>query len=101
MAKVHWNKSAATSMCGLSTVTVNVEFTANGQDVSCERCKKFLPEVRRTAWDLLLDEEKPVDPAKPKQVRKPKPKKPVEPDLRGTPTSGVVRNQRGVPGCSS
>ncbi len=82
MAKVHWNKSADTSMCGLNSTSMSIEFTSNGQDVSCERCKKLLPVVRRTAWDLLIDEERPVEPAKPKQVRKPKAKKvPVEPGL--------------------
>lgn len=86
MAKVHWNKSVSTSLCGLNTVSVNVEFTSNGTDVTCERCRKLLPLVRRTAWDLLIDEEKPneepVEPEKPKRVRKAKLKtSPAEPSL--------------------
>lgn len=74
MAKVHWHKAEGSSMCGRA----HVQFTGNGQDVTCEHCKKLLPEVRRTAWDLLNDEEPPPAPEKPKRVRKSRPTKVVD-----------------------
>ena len=73
MAKIHWPRTDQRSLCGQPLLN----FTGNGQDVTCERCKKLLPEVRRTAWDLLNDEGPPAPPEKPKRVRKPR-AKPVD-----------------------
>ena len=78
VAKTHWKIDKNTA-CGRSARTVEVSNVASG--VSCEICKRKIPAVARSAWDLILDEDRPepepeAAKPKPKKPRKPKPPKP-------------------------
>ena len=88
-------------MCGLDSTSVKVEFTNQGQDVTCERCKKFLPEVRRTAWDLISGEEPPqVQPIEVRKPKKPRAKPKVNRTNSQAANSGIAHGlfdyERGV-----
>jgi hypothetical protein len=77
LRKIHW-PGEGKAVCGYTTDRLAL----NAQEVSCERCKKLLPEVTRTAWDLILDEDHSPPVAKPKRTRKPKPKPaPILPEV--------------------
>ena len=91
LRKVHW-PGEGKAVCGYTTDRLAL----NAQEVSCERCKKILPEVTRTAWDLILDEDHSPPVVKPKRVRKaPAPKAPPEIIIRRAP--GVNRRPPPTP----
>lgn len=77
MPKTHWPDGDNRSICGLVYPDVQLQFSLDASSVTCERCKKLLPEPTRTIWDRISDEDYQPPPPRPRR-RRPK-QEPVEP----------------------
>lgn len=72
MPKTHWPDGDNRSICGLVYPDVQLQFSLDASSVTCERCKKLLPEPTRTIWDRISDEDYQPPPPRPRRRRPPR-----------------------------